>query len=110
MAEPKTFINGIFIKEVTFQDGGSVLNVSIPADKVDSITNQLLAAADNGWIKLRISRNRQPTTNRDGKTIATHSISVDTWKPGNQPQTPPRPPQAQQSVLQEEVQSDDVPF
>ena len=108
----KQFINGIFIREVTFQSGGSVLNVSIPADKVDAVCAQLKAAADNGWVKLRISENRQPTLNRDGKTIATHSLSVDTWKPtqgGNAP-TPPRASSARQSASQETTQSDDVPF
>ena len=103
MSEPKTFINGVFIREVTFNDGGSVLNVRIPADKVDAICAQLKAVADDGWVKLRISKNRQPTLNRAGKEIATHSLSVDTWKPtqGGSNQTPPRASSARQAESQE---------
>ena len=102
MNEPKTFINGVFIKEVTFRDGGSLLSVSIPEDKVDSLADQLKAAARDGWVKLRIAKNRQPTVNRSGKTIATHSLSVDTWQPK---QEQPR----QQSASQDN-ESGEVPF
>ena len=110
MADQKTFINGVFIREVTFNDGGSVLNVRIPADKVDAICAQLKAVADEGWVKLRISKNRQPTLNRAGKEIATHSLSVDTWKPtqgGNAP-TRQTPSSARQTASQ--PSDDQVPF
>ena len=107
MAEPKQFINGVFLREVTFQDGGSVLNVRIPADKVDSICAQLKGVADDGWVKLRISKNRQPTLNREGKTIATHSLSVDTWKPTQGGSAPTR--QTPSSARQTTSQEDDAP-
>jgi hypothetical protein len=87
----KTFINGIFISEKVFNDGGSILNVRIPADKVDEIAAQLKAVAVDGWVKLKISRNQKPTvSSKTGKVIATHSIVVDDWKPGTQA---PRPQQ-----------------
>ena len=112
MADQKTFINGIFCREVTFQDGGSVINVRIPLDKVDSICAQLKAVADEGWVKLRISKNRQPTLNREGKTIATHSVSVDTWKPTQGGNAPTRQTQssARAGASQQEPTSGDEPL
>jgi len=107
----KQFINGVFIKEHKFPDGGRVLNVRIPVDKVDAICAQLKSVADDGWVKLVIGANRQPTISKtSGKVISTHSMSVDEWKPGNQPQASASPPQRQQPEPEPERNSDDVPF
>ena len=106
----KTFINGVFIREHQFPDGGSVLNVSIPTDKLESLLGTLREVQRDGWVKLVISKNRQPTINRtSGKVIATHSLTVDTWQPKQQ--TSPRPANAQQSGKAETTEEgDQVPF
>lgn len=106
----KTFINGIFIREKVFDDGGSILNVRIPADKVDEIAAQLKAVAVDGWAKLKISRNRTPTvSSKTGKVVATHSISVDDWQPNAQGASPqPRTPVPPSVASKHE--DDPVPF
>ena len=103
----KKYINGVFIREHTFNEGGSVLNVRIPADKIESLAAQLLAAVDDGWVKLRISANKNPTINRDGKVIATHSLAVDDWKPSG-PSRQRQQPKA--SEPEHDGGASDVPF
>ena len=78
----KIFINGVFILEHVFQDGGTILKLNIPADKIDALAGQLKANASDGWVKLVVSRNKNPVVSKStGKPISTHSMSVDTWKP-----------------------------
>jgi len=82
MSEQTTYINGVFANEFKFNDGGTILKLSIPADKIDGLCEQLRQNVDNGWVKLKIQRMRSPkVSDKTGKTIATHSISVDNWKP-----------------------------
>ena len=79
----KTFINGVFINEKTYSDGGSKLKLSIPADKIDFVAEQLKFNERDGWCRLEITRNRNPKiSEKTGKPISTHSLSVDTWQPG----------------------------
>lgn len=104
MQPQKVFINGVFINEHVFQDGGSILKVNIPADKIDALAEQLGANASNGWTRLVIQKLRQPKLNANGKTIATHSLSVDTWKPKAD-----AVPARQIAPLPERA-GDDVPF
>lgn len=115
MAEPKQYINGVFITEKTFQDGGSILKMSIPADKIDALAEQLKLAATDGWTRLVITRLREPKLSKtSGKVTSTHSLSVDQWQPG-QP-AKPQPISREAAVAgvaamrQELSQSDDVPF
>ena len=104
MSTQKTYINSVFINEKTFNDGGSILKVSIPADKIDAFAAQLKAAADEGWVSLVISRTRNPVTSKTtGRVISTHSLAVDTWKP-TQGQSAPQRPAPDRSV------PDDVSF
>ena len=56
----KTFINGVFINEQTFSDGGSKLKLSIPTDKIDFLAEQLKFNERDGWCRLEITRNRNP--------------------------------------------------
>jgi hypothetical protein len=93
----KTFINGVFINEQTFPDGGSKLKLSIPADKIDYVAEQLKFNERNGYCRLEITRNRNPKiSEKTGKPISTHSLSVDTWEPGQAKTQPTAPSPVQQ--------------
>jgi len=111
---PKQYINGAFITEKTFNDGGSILKLSIPADKIDALAEQLRLASTDGWTRLVISKLREPKLNANGKITATHSLSVDDWKPTNQPKPQPMSREAVQAGLQEVKQATEtqgeVPF
>jgi hypothetical protein len=69
----KQYVNGIIIKEKTFDNGGSQLKVSI---KVDDLMEQLNKLKDDGWVNLIVARRKEPS---DGGI--THYSYVDTWKP-----------------------------
>jgi hypothetical protein len=102
----KTYINGVFIVEKVFNDGGSILKLSVPSDKVDALAEQILANAKNGWTRLVIQKLREPKINTAGKTTATHSLSVDDWEP-NQAGKPPQ--QRSQPAAKPAGKFDDVP-
>lgn len=84
MSEKTTYINGCFVLERTFQDGSSVLNVSIP--DVDDLQNELRRACTEGMsLRLKIFKCKEPkVSKKSGKVYATHAVCVDTWKPGFQ--------------------------
>jgi hypothetical protein len=69
----KKYVNGIIIKEKTFDNGGTQLKISL---KTDEVTAQLKELNDNGWVNLIISRRKEPS-----ETGITHYSYVDTWKP-----------------------------
>jgi hypothetical protein len=69
----KKYVNGIIIKEKTFDNGGTQLKMSI---KKDDVIQQLNELEDNGWVNLIISRRQNPSD-----TGITHYTYVDTWKP-----------------------------
>jgi hypothetical protein len=71
--EEKKYVNGIVIKEKTFDNGGTQMKVSI---KVEDFINELKAVEDNGWANLIINRRKEMSD----KGI-THYVYVDTWKP-----------------------------
>jgi hypothetical protein len=74
MPTPKLYVPKSSAKEVTFQDGGSIIRLSFSANEliefVKNHTNQ------DGWISFNVSKRREPS-----ERGATHSISLDTWKP-----------------------------
>ena len=109
----KTYINGVFITEKTFADGGSILKLSVPSDKIDALAEQLLANSKDGWTRLVIQRLREPKVNANGKTTATHSLSVDDWQP-NQPRSQATPQAAKQGFQQAKAavqdSDDSIPF
>ena len=109
MATNKTYIHGVFITEKTFNDGGSILKVNIPQDKIAALAKQLDAAAVGGWTRLVISKLREPKVNANGNTIATHSLAVDDWQP-NRPTQQPAAPRREPAELPTSQKSDDVPF
>ena len=72
----KKYVNGMIIKEKTFDNGGTQLKVSL---KVEELTNQIKELNDNGWVNLIITRRKEPSD-----AGATHYAYVDTWKPTKQ--------------------------
>ena len=72
MAETK-YINGILIKERTFDNGGSQMKISI---KTEDFINELKEVDDNGWCNLIMNRRQEPSDKG-----VTHYLKVDTWKP-----------------------------
>jgi hypothetical protein len=103
----KTFINGIFVTEKEFANGGSILKVNIPEDKIQALAEQLKFNSRDGWVRLVIAKNRQPTISKaSGKVVSTHSVSVDDWQPNQSAQRQPAKPAAQP----QQPQSSDVPF
>jgi len=71
----RQYINGIWIRSHRFADGGEILKLSIPADKIDAVAAQLKGAVVNGWARACSSAKRTP----DEKS--SHSIYVDTYQP-----------------------------
>jgi hypothetical protein len=77
MAEGKNYINGIVIKEKSFDNGGTQLKVSI---KLDEFIEQLKECDQDesykGWVNCIISRRLEPSDKG-----VTHYMHEDTWKP-----------------------------
>lgn len=71
--EEKKYVNGIVIKEKTFDNGGTQLKMSV---KVEDFIAELKAVENNGWANLIVSRRKEASD-----TGVTHYVKVDTWKP-----------------------------
>lgn len=67
------YLNGILIKERTFDNGGSQMKISI---KTEDFINELKDVDNNGWCNLIMNRRQEPSDKG-----VTHYIKVDTWKP-----------------------------
>ena len=67
------YINGILIKERTFDNGGSQMKISI---KTEDFINELKEVDENGWCNLILNRRKEPSDKG-----VTHYLKVDTWKP-----------------------------
>jgi hypothetical protein len=89
----KQYVNGMIIKEKTFDNGGNQLKLSI---KTEDFVTQLKELDDNGWVNLIVTRRKEPSD-----TGITHYSYVDTWKPTK------GATQSKKAVVQEE---DDLPF
>jgi len=72
MAE-KQYVNGMIIKEKTFDNGGTQLKLSL---KTEDFLKQIKEVDDDGWVNLVISRRKEPSD-----TGVTHYAYVDPWKP-----------------------------
>ena len=94
MAE-KQYVNGIIIKEKTFDNGGTQLKISL---KTEDVIAQLKELDDNGWCNLIVARRKEASD-----TGITHYSYVDTWKPTKGAGQP----SAKKAVVQQE---DDLPF
>jgi hypothetical protein len=93
METEKKYVNGIVIKEKTFDNGGTQMKVSV---KVSDFINELKAVEDNGWANLIINRRKEMSD----KGI-THYVYVDTWKPK---------PKKTSGEMVEVAADDDMPF
>jgi len=72
--EEKVYLNGMFIKEKVFDDGGSILNVSV---KVEDFKAELDAHKnDRGYVNLKIKKRREPS-----ETGITHYCEKDNYQP-----------------------------
>ena len=89
MAETKTYVPKSSAKEVTFQDGGSLIRLSFKAAELVEFINQHANA--KGYINLTVAKRREV-----GQYGDTHSVCLDTWQPkqtaGQSPAQPQRQP------------------
>tara|TARA_R110000824_G_scaffold73004_1_gene186040 strand:- start:2993 stop:3304 length:312 start_codon:yes stop_codon:yes gene_type:complete len=76
MPEEKNYINGIIIKEKSFDNGGSQLKISV---KFDEFFEQLKAINEKGWVNLIVSRRKEPSDKG-----VTHYAFEDPWKPSTE--------------------------
>lgn len=101
MAEPKTYVPRTSVRERTFPDGGSLINIVADAHELAEFV-QNRAAAD-GRIRLCITKRREV-----GKYGETHCLWLDTYVP--------KPKQADRAVEPPKqpdlppTETDDVPF
>jgi hypothetical protein len=94
----KKYIKGVYLKEKTFNNGGSLISVSI---KVDDFIEAIKAVEQNkGYINLNIEKMRE--TNERGNT---HYVCENTWKPSTNSTPNPVNP-----VPSEIAGTDDLPF
>ena len=72
--QERNFINGIILKEKTFDDGGYLINVGI---KVDDFIEQLNAIKkDSGWANIVIAKNKE-----ENEKGLTHHAYESTFEP-----------------------------
>lgn len=72
--QEKNYINGITLKEVVFDDGGSLINAGI---KVNEFMEQLKEIENkNGWANIVIAKNKEKTDKG-----MTHHVYQSTFKP-----------------------------
>jgi hypothetical protein len=100
MSEPKVYINGVFIREKKFSDGGAIMNLDI---NVEELVAALYSHADQrGFAHFVIGKRRE-----EGKGGITHYMHVSTYVPKTQP---PAQPPASQPAPAAATESDVTPF
>ena len=93
MSEEKIFINGVFIREQEFDNGGSIIKVEIP--NVSEFAEQLKSLAnENGKVSVDIKTRMNKSDNG-----LTHYMQLNTFIP-----------KQQDNVDNERSNHDDVPF
>ena len=106
----KTYINGCFLLEHVFQDGGRIIKLRIPKDNVEAFCDQIKAnATDNGCNLVVASLREGRVSPKTGKLYATHTLYVDDYQPKQQaaPATAPAPAY---SDIKPETDDDKLPF
>lgn len=104
MPEPKIYLKKVSAKEVQTQ-WGAVLKLGVHADTMIDFLNQ--HRNEKGYVNIAISPRKEV-----GQYGDTHSVTLDTWKPGqrrNAPARQPAPEPPTQSA-QPGDDSDSVPF
>lgn len=100
MANEKIYINGVQLKEKVFQDGGSIIGLSVKLDKL--IPSLQEHVNEKGYVNLKICKKRQPD-----QYGGTHYIELDTWRPKPQGQGNYQPQQPTQQQV-DKVNSQDA--
>lgn len=111
MAEQKTYVPKSSAKEITFNDGGSMMKVSFHASTLAEFVKN--HANEKGYINLCVTKRREP-----GKFGDTHCVWLDTWKPKQQAPQREQPTRADlppgglfpAAAAGDDKKEDDVPF
>ena len=72
--KPRTYINGVFIQDKVFPDGGYILKMSILPDKFNE-SFKGLKPDKHGFIRLVIAKSKTPKPN------SSHYLYLDTFEP-----------------------------
>lgn len=54
----KTYINGLFIKTHTFNDGGEIIKLAV---KVEALVAELNQYQQDGWVNIDLCRRKEPS-------------------------------------------------
>lgn len=73
MVAEKVFINGVSIKEKSFDNGDSILKVSLKDEGVDQLKELL---NKDGWVNIDIKKRREV-----GAKGQTHYMQLNTYQP-----------------------------
>lgn len=105
MSEQKTYLDGFIIKEKTFNNGNTILNVAINAEQLVRFVNE--HADERGWLRIGISKRLKPS-----EKGVTHCAWLDTWKPNQDRNPPPARTHEQQpqNYQQQPTSTDNLPF
>lgn len=107
----KKFINGVFIREHVFGDGGSILKMSIRKDAINALADQLESACSGDYCNLVINRLREPSKSKStGKVVSTHSLAVDDWQPKARAEQAASGFDKLKAAANEPEQSEETPF
>tara|TARA_R100000655_G_scaffold36882_3_gene71394 strand:- start:337 stop:615 length:279 start_codon:yes stop_codon:yes gene_type:complete len=91
--EDKIFINGVFLREKEFDNGGSIIKIEIP--NVSQFAEQLKSLAnEQGKIRLDIKKRMNK-----GDNGLSHYMQLNTFVP-----------KSQDNVNNPQIDDDDVPF
>lgn len=93
----KKYINGVFIREKVFDNGGEILKLSVLGDQFMRQLKEIMEEKGNVNINLVISRRKEVTD-----TGISHSMYVDTYEPKDYNDT--NDPQ------QDKKDTEDLPF
>jgi seryl-tRNA synthetase len=92
--DEKTFINGLFIREKEFDNGGSIIKIDV---EVNSLTNQLNELKnEKGFVSIDIKKRMNKSDNG-----LTHYAELNTFIPKTQ---------TQKNQQGQQIKSDDIPF
>jgi hypothetical protein len=96
----KKYLNGVFIREKVFDNGGEILKLSVLGDQFMRQLKEIMEEKGNVNINLVISRRKEVTD-----TGISHSMYVDTYEPKDYNDT--NDPQYDQPSKDEK---EDLPF
>lgn len=101
--EEKTFINGLFIREKQFDNGGSIIKIDV---SVDSLTKQLNELKnEKGFVSIDIKKRQNSSENG-----LTHYAELNTFVKANFINKSTNNNQQSQPIQQRPTSNNDVPF